>query len=54
MEWLGHLFEKYPEMAVYFAIGLSYLIGGLKFRGAVAFGHILLTTCGTLIIALLS
>jgi hypothetical protein len=29
----------------------GYLIGGLKFRGAVAFGHILLTTCGTLIIA---
>jgi putative transport protein len=44
MEWLGHLFEKYPEMAVYLAIGLGYLIGGLKFRGAVAFGHLLLTT----------
>jgi len=34
MEWLGHLFEKYPEMAVYLAIGVGYLIGGLKFRGA--------------------
>ena len=34
MEWFGHLFEKYPEMAVYLAIGLGYLIGGLKFRGA--------------------
>lgn len=34
MEWLGQLFEKYPEMAVYLAIGLGYLIGGLKFRGA--------------------
>ena len=34
MEWLGHLFEKYPEMAVYLAIGLGYLIGGLKIRGA--------------------
>ncbi len=34
MEWLGHLFEKYPEMAVYLAIGLGYIIGGLKFRGA--------------------
>ena len=34
MAWLGHLFEKYPEMAVYLAIGLGYLIGGLKFRGA--------------------
>jgi putative transport protein len=34
MEWLGHLFEKYPEMAVYLAIGFGYLIGGLKIRGA--------------------
>lgn len=34
MEWLGHLFEKYPEMAVYLAIGIGYLIGALKFRGA--------------------
>jgi putative transport protein len=34
MEWLGHLFEKYPEMAVYLAIGLGYLIGAVKFRGA--------------------
>ena len=34
MEWLAHLFEKYPEMAVYLAIGLGYLIGTLKFRGA--------------------
>jgi len=34
MEWLGHLFEKYPEMAVYLAIGVGYLIGALKFRGA--------------------
>lgn len=34
MEWFGHLFEKYPEMAVYLAIGLGYLIGAVKFRGA--------------------
>ena len=34
MEWLGHLFEKYPEMAVYLAIGVGYLIGAVKFRGA--------------------
>lgn len=34
MQWLGHLFEKYPEMAVYLAIGIGYLIGGLKIRGA--------------------
>jgi putative transport protein len=31
--WSG-LVEKYPEMAVYLAIGLGYLIGALKFRGA--------------------
>lgn len=34
MEWLGHLFEECSEMAVYLAIGLGYLTGGLKFRGA--------------------
>jgi hypothetical protein len=38
MEWLGHLFEKYPEMAVYLAIGLGYLIGALKFRNAAGLG----------------
>src|SRR5215469_14455033 len=33
MEWLGGVFAKYPEMAVYLAIGIGYLIGRLKFRG---------------------
>jgi putative transport protein len=33
MEWMGKLFTKYPEMAVYLAIGIGYLIGRLKFRG---------------------
>ena len=33
MEWLGSVFTKYPEMAVYLAIGIGYLIGRLKFRG---------------------
>src|SRR5215475_8911085 len=33
MEWLGSVFAKYPEMAVYLAIGIGYLIGQLKFRG---------------------
>jgi len=32
MEWLAKLFEKYPEMGVYLAIGLGYLIARLKFR----------------------
>jgi len=33
MAWLSELFTKYPEMAVYLAIGIGYLIGRLKFRG---------------------
>src|SRR5438046_89439 len=32
MEWLAKLFTKYPEMAVYLAVGIGYLIGRLKFR----------------------
>jgi putative transport protein len=33
MEWLAKLFAKYPEMGVYLAVGLGYLVGKLKFRG---------------------
>lgn len=33
MEWLANIFTKYPEMAVYLAIGIGYLIGRVKFRG---------------------
>ena len=33
MEWLAKLFEKYPEMGVYLAIGIGYLIARIKFRG---------------------
>ncbi|HWC16405.1 MAG TPA: aspartate-alanine antiporter [Terriglobales bacterium] len=33
MEWLSKLFEKYPEMGVYLAIGLGYIVARLKFRG---------------------
>jgi len=33
MEWLARLFEKYPEMGVYLAIGIGYLIARIKFRG---------------------
>jgi putative transport protein len=33
MEWLAKLFTKYPEMGVYLAVGIGYLIGRLKFRG---------------------
>ena len=37
MKSLATLFTKYPEMAVYLAIGIGYLIGKLKFHG-VGFG----------------
>jgi putative transport protein len=33
MEWLAKLFTKYPEMGVYLAVGIGYLIGRLKIRG---------------------
>lgn len=33
MEWLAKLFEKYPEMGVYLAVGLGYLLGRLKYHG---------------------
>ncbi len=33
MDWLAKLFAKYPEMGVYLAIGIGYLIGRLKFHG---------------------
>jgi putative transport protein len=33
MEWLANLFTKYPEMGVYLAVGIGYVVGRLKFRG---------------------
>src|ERR1700751_1378209 len=33
MEWLAQVFNKYPEIGVYLAIGLGKLIGRIKFRG---------------------
>lgn len=33
MGWLRDLFTKHPEMAVYLALGIGYLIGKLKFYG---------------------
>lgn len=33
MDRLASLFTKYPEMAVYLAMGIGYLIGSVKFRG---------------------
>ena len=33
MEWLQELFKKYPELAVYLALGAGYWVGGRKIRG---------------------
>jgi putative transport protein len=33
MDWFSHLLTKYPEMAVYLAIGIGYVIGKWKFHG---------------------
>jgi putative transport protein len=33
MDWLEKLFTKYPEMGVYLAVGIGYLIGRPKVRG---------------------
>ncbi len=33
MEWLAKLFEKYPEMGVYLAVGIGYWAGRIKYRG---------------------
>src|SRR4051812_23918808 len=33
MDWLDHIFAKYPEIGVYLAMGLGYLIGNRKIGG---------------------
>jgi putative transport protein len=33
MDWLEHTFTKYPELAVYLALGTGYWIGNLKIKG---------------------
>ena len=33
MDWLANLFTKYPEMGVYLAVGIGYVIGNFKLRG---------------------
>src|SRR3981189_362842 len=49
MEWLSKLFTKYPEMGVYLAVGIGYLIGRVKFRG-VGFGAVTGSLLGGLLI----
>src|SRR6187551_795573 len=33
MEWLGEMLQKYPELAVYLALGIGYWIGNFKIAG---------------------
>ena len=33
MAWLGDFLHRYPDLAVYLAVGLGYLIGGYKVKG---------------------
>jgi putative transport protein len=33
MYWLANIFTKYPEMGVYLAVGIGYMIGRIKFGG---------------------
>jgi hypothetical protein len=33
MSWVEQFLVKYPELAVFLAISIGYLIGGVKFRG---------------------
>jgi len=33
MQWLANIFTKHPEMGVYLAVGIGYVIGRLKFHG---------------------
>ena len=33
MDWLQHIFTKYPEVAVYLALGIGYWVGNRKIRG---------------------
>lgn len=33
MHWLASLFTKYPEMGVYLAVGIGYVVGRIKFGG---------------------
>lgn len=46
---LGNLFTKYPEMGVYLAVGIGYLIGRFKFRG-VGFGVVTGSLLGGIIL----
>jgi len=33
MDWAQTFFQKYPELAVYLALGVGYAVGGVKLGG---------------------
>lgn len=39
MQWLGHFLESYPELAVFLAVGIGYILGDIKVAG-IAFGPV--------------
>lgn len=39
MQWLAHFLESYPELAVFLAVGLGYVLGDVKIAG-IAFGPV--------------
>ncbi|MGE8619785.1 MAG: aspartate-alanine antiporter, partial [Achromobacter spanius] len=39
MDYFSNMLQRYPELAVFLAIGLGYWVGGFKFRG-VGFGPV--------------
>lgn len=39
MQWLTHFLESYPELAVFLAVGIGYILGDIKVAG-IAFGPV--------------
>lgn len=39
MLWLGHFLESYPELAVFLAVGVGYMLGDIKI-GGISFGPV--------------
>ena len=39
MQWLGYFLESYPELAVFLAVGIGYILGDIKVAG-IAFGPV--------------
>jgi putative transport protein len=39
MQWLAHFLESYPELAVFLAVGVGYILGDIKIAG-ISFGPV--------------